>query len=215
MGGRQGTAMGYNIGPSRMYGGSSMGSVLSGASSLNVSDLQAYCQSGDAGELKTMINEHIRKKLKIQKRVFETQLKNVKTIAMQEALQFVKNQSEAIQKHLTREHHKLVNRFIEFKERTESRLAMVDGLEREILELTQLKAIESSVKEGIYALDEHNPLQLFDCLVPEMDAHRPLKLPISKEKQVRNNEALLKLKEIEDRMVSSISFQQFLAYDQT
>ena len=40
--------------------------------------------------------------------------------------------------------------------------------------MTMLQAIESSSKEAMYALDETNPLSLYDCLVPEITAFRPL-----------------------------------------
>ena len=43
-------------------------------------------------------------------------------------------------------------------------------------ELIYRKAIEQPVHEGQYALDEENPLKLYNCLVPEISAYRHLKL---------------------------------------
>lgn len=47
-------------------------------------------------------------------------------------------------------------------------------------------ALESPTKEAMYALDATNPLSLFDCLIPEITAYRPLRLPLT-EKQFRVN----------------------------
>ena len=63
---------------------------------------------GDEIEFKVQVNAYIAKKLKVQERVFQTQLKNVKIIATQEAIDFIKSQTEAIAKHITVEHHKLI-----------------------------------------------------------------------------------------------------------
>ena len=89
----------------------------------------------------------------------------------------------------------MVDRFIAFKDRTEDKINKIDELEKEFNESTMLKAIESSTKEAVYALDDYTPFRLYDCLVPELEAHRPLKLPISKYKQRVNHEALLKMQE--------------------
>lgn len=50
--------------------------------------------------------------------MFDTQLKNVRQVYLEEACNFVKSQTIVLQKYLTKEHHKLVERFIEFKLRT-------------------------------------------------------------------------------------------------
>ena len=80
MGGFRGTGMrtfGMSvIGGSRMSGG---------ASSLNCSQMMNGF-GGDETEFKTQVNLFIAKKLRIQERVFQTQLRNVKTIATQEAI---------------------------------------------------------------------------------------------------------------------------------
>lgn len=76
----------------------------------------------DMGALKIMMNKHIKQKLKCQELVFQTQLKNVKTFAQEEASNFVAIQTDAISKHITKEHHKIIERFMAFKERTDDRL---------------------------------------------------------------------------------------------
>ena len=53
---------------------------------------------------------------------------------MAEALDFVKSHTENISKHLTKEHQKLIDRFIAFKVRTEERLSDADQLEKKFVE---------------------------------------------------------------------------------
>ena len=67
-------------------------------------------------------------------------------------------------------------------------------------------SLENSTKEAMYALDATNPLSLYDCLIPEIEAYRPMKLPQFNFKQmiISNNEAKLKLAEKELRLVSQI-----------
>ena len=89
-----------------------------------------YSLGPDNANFKIQVSDLIAKKLRLQTKVHNTQLKNVKVIALQEARDFIRSQSEAIQKHLTREHHKLVQRFIDYKDRTKARLLRLD--EREL-----------------------------------------------------------------------------------
>ena len=64
--------------------------------------------------------------------------------------------------------------------------------------------MEASTKEALYALDETNPLSLYDCLIPEITAYRPLRRPISDELTRTNFLARQKLKEAEYKIVSFI-----------
>ena len=84
----------------------------------------------------------------MQNRMHQTQLKNCKAIAIQEATEFIKSQSEAIQKLLTKEHHKLILRFIDFKARTKERCDKVEQLEATVFEMTMNATAESSIKEA-------------------------------------------------------------------
>ena len=156
----------------------------------------------DMGALKIMMNKHIKEKLKCQQLVFQTQLKNAKTFAMEEASNFMSNQTDAISKHITKEHHRILERFMAFKDRTDERLQHADKLELEICELEKIRAIEAPTKEALYALDETNPLSLYDCLIPELTAYRPLRRPMSDEQTRANFAARQKLKEAEYKIVS-------------
>ena len=70
-------------------------------------------------------------------------------------------------------------------------------------ELTQLGAIEAPCKEAMYALDETNPLSLYDCLIPELEAYRPMRIQkMTKSKRTANAEAQLELVEKEIELVS-------------
>ena len=93
---------------------------MSELSGLNSSMLQEL--GGNASAIKDLISKTLEKKMKIQKNVYETQLRNVKTLAMAEALEYVKEQSQSIAQYLTKEHRKLVERFQDYKIRTEERI---------------------------------------------------------------------------------------------
>lgn len=65
------------------------------------------------------------------------------------------------------------------------------------------EVLESSSKEAMYAMDDTNPLRLFDCLIPEITAYRPMKIFRAK-KKADNFDALYKLKEKELAIVSAL-----------
>ena len=48
-------------------------------------------------------------------------------------------------------------------------------------------ASESSTKEAMYAIDMHNPLQLYDCLLPEIEAYRPKRVVLHRKKNLETN----------------------------
>ena len=105
---------------------------------------------------------------------------------MQEATDFVLEKTEDISKHITKEHHKILERFMAFKDRTDARLKHADSMEIEMCELEKLRAVEAPTKEALYALDDTNPLSLYDCLIPELHAYRPLRRPITDELAMTN-----------------------------
>lgn len=47
-------------------------------------------------------------------------------------------------------------------------------------------------------MEEQNPLSLYNCLVPEIDAYRPLRPPLNKEIREANLVAKYRLKELEE-----------------
>lgn len=52
-------------------------------------------------------------------------------------------------------------------------------------------SIESATKEAYYAMEHKHSLDFYDCLVPEIEAYRPLRLPVTKQKRYDNNVARL------------------------
>lgn len=77
-------------------------------------------------------------------------------------------------------------------------------MEKTMKELQLREAIEAPAKEAMYALDDANPLRLYDCLVPEIEAYRPLARTTSDEVALENNIAKLALKEAELKIVSDL-----------
>jgi len=56
------------------------------------------------------------------------------------------------------------------------------------------EAVESSSKEAIYALDlNQGPFKIFNCLIPEIEAHRPLGAGLTDKGLRQNYDAQLKL----------------------
>jgi len=66
-----------------------------------------------------------------------------------------------------------------------------------MVEMSLQKAQEAPFKEAIYAIDQTNPLGLYDCLIPEIAAYRPLRLDkMTYELSTTNYENMLKYKTV-------------------
>ena len=63
-------------------------------------------------------------------------------------------------------------------------------------------SIESATKEAYYALEHHHSLAFYDCLTPELEAFRPLRLPVTKQKRYDNNVAKLEVFKKQIELVS-------------
>ena len=72
----------------------------------------------------------------------------------------------------------------------------MDKMEARDKFLTKKESGEAPVKEAMFAMEESNALSLYDCLVPEIDAYRPLRLPLSKENKETNFVAKYRLYEL-------------------
>lgn len=94
---------------------------------------------------------------------------------MQEALEFIKNQSKLISKYLTKEHHKLVHNFLEYKDWTSKRLDHIDEMEATYFDCINLQAMEMQTKEAMYSMDSDHNLRFYDCFIAELEAYRPLR----------------------------------------
>ena len=69
-----------------------------------------------------------------------------------------------------------MSRLIQFKERTFGKIARYEEMEQTIKDLTMKEATEYSSKEAMYAMNARNPLKLYDCLIPEITAYRPMRI---------------------------------------
>ena len=80
------------FGAPRGLGSGSNSSRMSGAESRFSSIVGGvdYSQGPESVSLRSQVCKVIAKKLKVQRRVYDTQLKNVKVLVMQEALDFIK-----------------------------------------------------------------------------------------------------------------------------
>ena len=78
----------------------------------------------------------------------------MKPIVMKEAVEFLKEQSEAITKVLTRAHQKLNKEFIDFKLRNEELVVEHKFLYDNWLVCERALAMKAPVREAEFALDE-------------------------------------------------------------
>ena len=114
------------------------------------------------------LKQIMEKKLQKEKQNFEMHLKNVKPIALRQAVDFVQREADSITTLLTKNHNQLHKKFLEMKERFVPKINERGQL-LENWKITEiLLAQKSPVFEAEYALDERTPLSLYDCLVPNL-----------------------------------------------
>ena len=90
-----------------------------------------------------------------------------------ESIKFLKENSDKVVKKLTLEHHKLVQQFISFKDRTAKDLEGAQKFYRNEINVYEEKAIMSPILEVFY--NNHflrdAPKRLYDSLVPKITQH--------------------------------------------
>lgn len=120
------------------------------------------------------LKQIMEKKLQKEKQNFEMHLKNVKPIALRQAVDFVRREADSITTLLTKNHNQLYKKFLEMKQRFVPESNERDQL-LENWKITEiLLAQKTPVFEAEYALDERTPLSLYDCLVPKLKQQRRL-----------------------------------------
>ena len=62
--------------------------------------------------------------------------------------------SGEIERHITKEHHKLIELFLGYRKRTDGRLAQMDKMEARDKLLTFMHTFEAPVKEAMYGMEE-------------------------------------------------------------
>ena len=91
---------------------------------------------------------------------------------MQEAVDFLKREVAGVAQLLSKTHHNVIGKFIEFKGRYERMMAERDTILKNWQIAEILLAQKSPVFEAEYAIEPRTPLRLYDCLVPTLKEHR-------------------------------------------
>ena len=99
----------------------------------------------------------------------KTQIKNVKAVAMQEAVEYVKKKGNAVADLLTREQHKMVKQFLEFKQRTLFPLDTLKEYKAEMCTAESAYSLNCPVNEVMHGFGAE--LKLYDSLIPAMRMH--------------------------------------------
>ena len=66
----------------------------------------------------------------------------------------------------TRNHHKIINQFIDFKNRTLEDIKTMEEYAEKAWKAEACFALWNPVYEAEYAILDSNPLKLYDCIVP-------------------------------------------------
>lgn len=138
--------------------------------------------SGLASELEmTQEQEQIlEKKVEKNKAIYDGNIKNMKPICIEVAVEFLREQAAKITRTLTKAHHVLLQNFLDFKQRNESFLEQREFILESWKTAEKALAQKSPVMEAEYALDMDTPLKLYDCLTPMMKHHRRLRIDLEK-----------------------------------
>ena len=88
----------------------------------------------------------------------------------------MKQQTQNITQLLTKQHHSVIEQFLNFKERTLARVAENKDLWAVIEKLETKLAQKTPVLEAEYAIDDQTSLSLYDCLVPKLKEHRRFRI---------------------------------------
>ena len=75
----------------------------------------------------------------------------------------------------TRNHHKVIRQFIEFKNRTLEDIKTKEEYAERVWQAESALALKNPIFDAEYALDENNPLSLYDCYLPQLEDWRKRK----------------------------------------
>lgn len=96
----------------------------------------------------------------------------MKSVAVQDAIYFVKKQAKDLTKYLTKEHTQLVEQFQNYKHRTRKLLQERDDFKMALIDAELFAAQRYPACEAHYAFEDQNALGLYDCLTPCLKEHR-------------------------------------------
>lgn len=122
------------------------------------------------------LKQYMEKRLAQNKINFELQVKNIKPIVFEEAVQFLIRESASIADMLTKSHHKIITNFMDFIDRNETMIKEREVIKQKWQYVERALALKSPVMEAEYALDDSSALSLYDCLIPKIKAYRKLQI---------------------------------------
>ena len=100
-------------------------------------------------------------------------------MAIQHSIEFVKTNSKRVGQLFSREHRQIAREFLRFRNKTLEKMDKMDDYYRNMIESEIKLAQRNPIIEAEYRMndDPHDPLRLYDCLVPTLTNHlisRPL-----------------------------------------
>lgn len=91
-------------------------------------------------------------------------LKDVVELSKVHVIQYIKKHTEDITKILTAEHHDLITKLRKWIEISEMYMEKCAEFQKRTLTAEMYSALTNPVLEAEYALDDNNPLSLYDCV---------------------------------------------------
>ena len=143
------------------------------------------------------IKQHFDKKITQNKTNFDMQVKNMKPIVMQMAVDFLLKQSVSLAELLTSQHHSVINTFIEYKRRSEAVFEERKMLYDKWFQCEQAYAQKTPVMEAEFALDSTSKLQFYDILLPRLREHRLYDLQKASTMQIEDYRAQAEARRLE------------------
>ena len=114
-----------------------------------------------------------------------------------EARKFVAELNTALCEQMTVNHHKILEQFVDFKDRTIRRIEYNDHLKDVTMQLEKRLALQSPAFEGEYAIDERTTLSLYDSLIPKLKEHRRFKIKADDAFSINDFKVQQRLRELE------------------
>ena len=95
-------------------------------------------------------------------------MKKREAMQWQLMIEWMDNKLKGISRMLTRNHQSLYRQQIAFKSRTSKKVKEIDSYKRRMQEAEVLNVFYSTALEAEYGLETKSPLQLYDCLIPQI-----------------------------------------------
>lgn len=122
------------------------------------------------------LQAELKKEMAKLKLNFDRLVREQRPLIMDEACKFVEEKGEIVTRLLTRQHRKIVQQFIEFKERSARELKEARKMQDHVVYLETMCALKSPCMQAEHVIDDATELTLYNCLVPKLREHRKFKL---------------------------------------